>query len=55
MTNSIALTRAVAPIVTLADIPRYHAALAPDAVALSFEGRERWEMFGDVINVADYK
>lgn len=40
MTNSIALACAVAPIETLADIPRYHADLAPDAVALSFEGRE---------------
>lgn len=39
MTNSIALARAVAPIRTLADIPRYHAALTPDAIALSFEGR----------------
>lgn len=40
MTNSIALARAAAPIETLADIPRHHAALTPDAVALSFEGKE---------------
>lgn len=40
MTNSLALVRAVAPIETLADIPRCHAILTPDAVALSFEGRE---------------
>ncbi|HEX7789013.1 MAG TPA: fatty acid--CoA ligase [Afipia sp.] len=40
MTTSIALARTVAPIETLADIPRYHAALTPNAVALSFEGRE---------------
>lgn len=40
MTNSIALADAVAPIETLSDIPRYYAALTPDAVALNFEGRE---------------
>lgn len=40
MINSTAMARAVTPIETLADIPRYHAALTPDAVALSFEGRE---------------
>ena len=40
MTNSIAMARTVAPIETLADILRYHAALTPDAVALNFEGRE---------------
>lgn len=40
MTNSIALARAVAPIETLPDIPRYHATQAPNAAALSFEGRE---------------
>lgn len=40
MTNSIALARAVAPIESLADIPRYHATLTPHAAALSFEGRE---------------
>ncbi len=40
MTNSIAVANAVSTIETLADISRYHAGLAPDAVALSFEGRE---------------
>jgi acyl-CoA synthetase (AMP-forming)/AMP-acid ligase II len=40
MTDSIALGSAAAPIETLASIPRYHAAHTPDAVALSFEGRE---------------
>lgn len=40
MTNSIASARNVAPVETLADIVRYHAARTPNAVALSFEGRE---------------
>ncbi len=40
MNNSIALAGNVAPIQTLADIPRYHASLIPNSVALSFEGKE---------------
>lgn len=46
MTNSIASARVVAPIETLADIPRAYAALTPNATALSFEGRQT--TYGDL-------
>lgn len=40
MTNPIAPIHKFSTVGTLADIARYHAGLNPDAVALSFEGRE---------------